>query len=200
MNTLFALAFATALLGLSPGPAVFATIGRALSLGLGSTYLFVIGIVAGDLVFALLAMFGLAVIASHYTIIFLILKIAGGSYLLYLGLKSWKSAKAKAFEKDFNEAGWKLVSSGFLLTASNPKDLLFFIGFLPAFMDLERSTITDFLTASIVIAVTFFATLSFYAISANRMRKLFKNPKAIMYLNRIAGVMLIAVGILVMVT
>lgn len=200
MTSLFALAFATALLGLSPGPAVFATVGRALSMGLGATYLFIIGIVAGDLVFALLAMLGLAAIASHYTIIFLILKIIGGGYLIYLGLKSWKQAKTKAVDEKFKESGWKLVSSGFLLTASNPKDLLFFIGFLPAFMDLENMTASDFVTPSFVIAVTFFLTLSVYALSANRMRIVFKDPKAILTLNRLTGIMLVGVGILVIAT
>ena len=199
MGSLIALAIATALLGLSPGPAVFATIGRALSQGLGATYLFIIGIIIGDLVFALLAMLGLAAVATSYGILFLAIKILGGSYLIYLGFKSWKHAKSKKLEKEFKESGFKLVSSGFLLTASNPKDLLFFISFLPAFMDLENTSLADMAIASIVIMVTFLATLSFYALLAHRMRIMLKDENKLTLLNRAAGIMLIGVGIFVII-
>ncbi len=200
MSSLLALAFATALLGLSPGPAVFATIGRALSQGLASTYIFIMGIIAGDLIFALLAMLGLAALASHYSIIFFLLKIIGGGYLIFLAIKNWRHAKSKKRDTEFTEAGWRLFSSGFLLTASNPKDLLFFIGFLPAFMDLEHSSLVDIVLASLVIMMTFFVTLSVYALTAHRVRILFKDDNILTYLNRISAVLLFGVGVLVIAT
>ncbi len=200
MSSLFALAFATAILGISPGPAVFATIGRALSLNLKETYIFIIGIVIGDLTFALMAMLGLAAIANNFTFIFLALKVIGGSYLIYLGYKSWITAKIKEIKGKSEESRWKLLSSGFLLTASNPKDLIFFISFLPAFMNLKDATIIDIATASMVIAITFFLTLSAYAILADRARNLFSDKIAMTYLNRGAGIMLATVGLLVIFT
>ncbi len=200
MESLITLALATAILGLSPGPAVFATIGRSLSLKLSATYLFICGIVIGDLVFALLAMLGLAAIAAQYTVIFLLLKIIGGAYLIYLGYQSWRSKKTKSIKTNYTESGTKLISSGFLLTASNPKDLLFFISFLPAFMDLENTSLIEMTAASIVITITFFITLSVYALSANAARQIFKKPNAILYLNRISGTLLILVGLIVMPT
>ncbi len=197
MSSLIALALATALLGLSPGPAVFATIGRALTQGLAATYIFITGIIIGDLVFALLAMLGLAALASHYSIIFFLLKIIGGGYLIFLAFKSWQHAKVKKQDTEYTEAGWTLFSSGFLLTASNPKDLLFFIGFLPAFMDLENSNFIDIVLASLVIIITFFFTLSAYALTAHRVRTLFKDDVILTYLNRVSAILLFGVGVLV---
>ncbi len=176
---------------------MFATIGRALSQDLKTTYLFITGIIAGDLFFALLAMLGLATIASHYTSLFLLIKLAGGGYMIYLGLRSWKRAKAKKLDGTSTESGWKLITSGFFLTASNPKDLIFFISFIPAFINLEHASIIDIIFASLIIAVTFFVTLSFYALSAHRMKRIFTNEVMITRLNRVAGLILIGVGILV---
>ncbi len=198
MDSLLTLAFATAVLGLSPGPAVFATIGKSLSQGVQAAYIFILGILTGDVMFALMAMMGLAAIASHYTIFFLILKLIGGGYLIYLGFTNLKHAKTRKIHDEFSDKGWKLYLSGFLLTSSNPKDLLFFIAFLPAFMDLENTSLVDMVIASIVIAVTFFVTLSVYALLADRMRKIFKHDKALTLINRISGVLLILVGIAVL--
>ncbi len=118
--------------------------------------------------------------------------------MIYLGITNLKQAKTRKIRDKFSEKGWKLYLSGFLLTSSNPKDLLFFIAFLPAFMDLENTALADMIIASIVIAVTFFLTLSFYALLADRMRRIFKSEKALTLLNRIAGVLLIIVGILIL--
>ncbi|MGH1403841.1 MAG: LysE family translocator [Alphaproteobacteria bacterium] len=198
MSSLIALFIATLMLGLSPGPAMFATIGRALSQDLKTTYIFIFGIISGDLFFALLAMMGLAAIAAHYTLLFLIIKLIGGWYLIYLGIKNWKKAKTKTLESASKETGGKLFISGFLLTASNPKDLIFFISFIPAFMDLENAGIIEIVSAALIIAITFLITLSIYALSANRMKVIFSNEKTMTHLNRVAGLILIGVGLLVL--
>ncbi|MCB1650876.1 MAG: LysE family translocator [Alphaproteobacteria bacterium] len=191
---MIALAIATVLLGLSPGPAVFATISRALALGLRPTYLFILGITLGDLCFSLLAMFGLAALAATYTGLFWGLKIIGGGYLVYLGMQNLRIAKKPDFSLSFKEKGWKLVTSGFLLTASNPKDLLFFVGFLPLFVDLEHPNIANIIIASCVIVASFLGTLSFYAILANSARQWFKSERAIHMLHIAAGILMIGAG------
>ncbi len=192
-----ALAVATIILGLSPGPAVFATIGRALNLGLRSTYLFIAGIIAGDLLFSLMAMLGLAVLAQKFAVLFIALKIIGGGYLVYLGIQSWRASSKIDVSVAVKENGWKLVTSGFLLTASNPKDLLFFVGFLPLFVDLKDGSFGEFFTASVVIVLSFLATLSFYAIAAHAVRGWFKNEKPVRILNKIAGTLMIGAGFVV---
>jgi threonine/homoserine/homoserine lactone efflux protein len=192
------LALATAILGLSPGPAVFATIARSLSLGLGRTYLFIAGIIFGDILFSLLAMRGLATLAARQSLIFTGLTMLGGGYLIYLGVQSlYHLKKGPEPPRNDSEKPTQLIVSGFLLTASNPKDLLFFVGFLPLFIDLTIANTGDMLLASSVIALSFLATLSLYAIAANYVRILFKSENIILWLHRIAGLLMMGVGIAV---
>lgn len=192
---------ATALLGLSPGPAVFATIARAINLGLAQTYLFIAGIVVADFVFAMLAMLGLATLISQYEPAFIALKIAGGLYLLYLGWKAWRSAgQSRKDQAVPPERGWQLFVSGFLLTASNPKDLLFFVSFLPAFVNLESPTLGSLVLPAALIVVTFIGTLSVYALGAYKVRAWLSNDKSVFWLNRIAAVTMAGVGVAVLVS
>jgi threonine/homoserine/homoserine lactone efflux protein len=196
LESITALALATVILGISPGPAVFATVGRSLSLGLNQTYMFITGIILGDILFSLLAMGGLAALATNYAPVFIALKIFGGGYLIYLGIQSLADSKHAELSLNCTEKGLGLVASGFLLTASNPKDLLFFVGFLPLFMDMKTVSVGQMILASGVIAITFSVTLSFYAIVANYVRVSFKSgDAAVLWLHRIAGFLMMGVGV-----
>lgn len=200
------LVVATVILGLSPGPAVFATIARAIKIPFLQTTLFIAGIVIADFVFAGLAMMGGALVVSQNFLLFQIIKCAGGGYLFYLGLSAlvatFRSISISGGNTLFNdvvpESGFKLFISGFLLTASNPKDLLFFVSFLPAFVDLERIDIPTFILAATLISLSFIVTLTFYALIARRASSLLSGYGAALWLDRIAGVMLIAVGLIVL--
>ncbi len=199
VQALIGLVIATAILGLSPGPAVFATIARAINLGLGRTYLFIAGIVVADFVFALLAMLGLATLISQYEPAFIALKLGGGLYLIYLGYKAWRSSAAtRQLASAEPEKGWKIFLSGFLLTASNPKDLLFFVSFLPAFVDLKQITPETLILPAILIVLTFIGTLSVYALGAFKVREWLKNEKSVLWLNRLAAVTMTLVGVAVL--
>ncbi len=199
VQAMIGLVIATAILGLSPGPAVFATIARAINLGLGRTYLFIAGIVVADFVFAMLAMLGLATLISQYEPAFIALKIGGGLYLIYLGYKAWRSSAAMRQQTNAApEKGWKIFLSGFLLTASNPKDLLFFVSFLPAFVDLKQITPETLILPAFLIVLTFIGTLSVYALGAFKVREWLKNEKSVLWLNRLAAVTMTLVGVAVL--
>lgn len=194
-----ALMIATAILGLSPGPAVFATVARSINLPFKRTAFFIAGIVFGDFVFAMMAMGGLAVLVSQHQTLFQILRCVGGGYLLYLGMMALVSkATVKEIQSVAPESRLKLMTSGFLLTAGNPKDLLFFVSFLPAFIDLKTAGAEQMAMAAAVIVVTFVATLSFYAALISVVGKWLRNPKTLFWLDRMAGVILIAVGLIVL--
>lgn len=195
LESITALAIATAILGLSPGPTVFAIVGCSLRLGLGQTYLFITGIILGDILFSLLAMGGLAALASHYAAVFVVLKMFGGCYLIYLGIKSFVDSRHSALSTNYTEKGLELVASGFLLTASNPKELLFFFGFLPMFINMKTVDIGQMILATGVIALTYTMTTSVYAIMANFVRVSFKSGNAVWWLHRIAGFLMIGVGV-----
>lgn len=200
------LVIATVILGLSPGPAVFATIARAIKIPFSQTVLFIAGIVCADFVFASLAMVGGALLVAQNVLLFQIIKCSGGGYLFYLGVltlvaslkRHSENGDGQSFLNIVPESGIKLFVSGFLLTASNPKDLLFFVSFLPAFIDLQKIDVMTFLLAATLISVSFIVTLTFYAVLAQRASVFLSVPSASLWLDRAAGVLLIVVGLMVL--
>lgn len=197
-EAMLALAIAVIILGLSPGLAVFATVSLCLKLNITRVYYFMVGIVIGDLVLALLAMAGLAALAATYTSIFVALKLIGGGYLIYLGVKGWLEANKMEESGLKKHQPWQLFSGGFMLTCGNPKDLLFFVVLLPAFIDLKTANFVDMAIAGVIIAVSFLATLSVYALATVHLRKFLLNDKSLDILRRAASVMLISVGAMIL--
>jgi len=191
----FAFAGAMFLLALTPGPGVFVTVAGTLSRGLGYAAFVIAGIVAGDLLFLLFAVFGLAAVAEHLHWLFVAVKYAGALYLVYLGLKLWREKPAAPPRGAFAE---KARRSGFLtglfVTLANPKVILFYLGFLPLFVDLSALSAADILSIVAVVAAVLGSTMFAYALAAAGTRKRFQDARAQRLLNRTAGSVMIAAG------
>jgi len=192
-----AFTIAMIILAASPGPGVFATIAQALAGGFRSALDVIAGILAGDLVFLLLAVFGLSALARTLGDFFVIIKIAGGGYLIWLGLKMWR---AKAIPQEERrgvkkQTGMQRFCGGLLITLGNPKVILFYVGFLPTFMNLGGLTTGDIVIVASLVAVVLSLTLGAYAYSASRARVFFTKPRAVRNLNRWAGTIMIGAGV-----
>lgn len=107
LYSMLAFAGAMFLLAITPGPGVFATISRALASGFNNAAFVVLGIVLGDIIFLLLAIFGLSAIASVLGDFFIIVKYLGGAYLLYLGYKILTSKVDETKVNGVYELSWK---------------------------------------------------------------------------------------------
>jgi len=179
----------------SPGPGTFAVIARALGSGFNHAFSMSMGMVLGDFVFLLMAIFGLSAIAHMMGDIFIIVKYIGGFYLIYLGIKifhsksskdSIKSSKSDSLTKDF--------MSGFLICISNPKVILFYLGFLPTFINLSTIKSGDIILISSLIVVILTVILGGYSYFASKAREAIKKPKTQIIMNRFAGSVMIAAG------
>ncbi len=185
------------LLAASPGPGVFATISRAIASGFLNASLLVIGIVVGDIVFLLLTIYGLNLVAQVLGDFFIFVKYVGGAYLIYLGCKIWILKVLPHELVGNNELSWKTnFFSGLLITLGNPKVIIFYLGFLPAFMNLEILTTMDIIIAILIISITLASVLLSYAYMATRAKKLLKSQNAMEKLNKISSVVMISVGFL----
>jgi len=183
------------LLAVSPGPGVFATISRAIASGFVNASLLVVGIVVGDIIFLLLAIYGLNLVAHVLGDFFILVKYIGGTYLIYLGYKIWRSKVSPHEIVGNNELSWKTnFFSGLLITLANPKVIIFYLGFLPAFMNLEILTTTDIVVAVIIVSITLASVLLSYAYMATRTRKLLKSQSAMDKLNKTSGGVMIVAG------
>ena len=179
--------------GITPGPGVFAILARALIHGARSCLALSIGMIISDIVYLIAACFGLAAIATHYGEVFFVIRIVGALYLLYLGYKMWTAP----VNFDLDNADQKQLSKrmgflqGFLISASNPKVILFYIAFLPTFMDLTVLSGTDIAIASVLTFVGLLAGLMLIATFAARARIWFQSERAVKGLNRSAGSLMI---------
>jgi len=163
----------------TPGPGTLAVVSRALASGfIHATFMS-----AGS------------VVATAFSTVFVIIKIIGGIYLIYLGLKIFM-AKTSHFsttaKKSYSYTGDFL--SGLFITLSNPKVIAFYIGFLPTFVDLSNLTHKDmFLVVSLVLTTLSIILLN-YAYFASRAKEAIKKPKIQNIINKLAGSVMILVG------
>jgi threonine/homoserine/homoserine lactone efflux protein len=189
------LATAMFLLAITPGPGVFATVSRALSSGLKQTMPVIVGIVVGDLIFLLLAIYGLSAIAETFGTLFTIIKYLGGAYLICLGIKLWRSKAASLdITKSSSPSGKYSFLGGLSITLGNPKVILFYLGFLPTFVDLGSLSTIDVVVVSFVVSLVLGSVMLFYAFTASRARQLFKSETAQSKMNKTAGSVMISTG------
>jgi threonine/homoserine/homoserine lactone efflux protein len=184
---IFAAAYATAVA--TPGPGVAAVVARALGRGMRGMWAFIAGYVVGDLVWLLLAAFGLAAIAEAHSGVLLALKYAGAAYLLYMAWKLWTappSTVAMSAEAP-DESPLRLFLTSASLTLGNPKVIVFFMAILPAVVDVGRLTSLGIAELAGTIAVLLTAILSTYALLAARARRLLQSPRSQRLLNRGTG-------------
>lgn len=193
--TLLTFGAAMFLLAASPGPGVFATIARALASGFSHAAVLTLGIVVGDLIFLLLAIYGLSSMAELLGNFFTFVKYAGGLYLIWLGLKIWRSTPELPSVQGVRELSWKKnFMSGLVITLANPKVIFFYLGFLPTFVDLASLTHLDVIAISSVVTIVLGGVLLSYAWTASRARRLLQDKKTVSLVNRCAGGVMITAG------
>lgn len=193
---IIALAAAMFLLAIVPGPGVFAIVSRALSSGLKAAFTLALGIVVGDLVFLLLAIFGLSYVADLLGSLFMIVKLAGGVYLIWLGISLWRNPETKPFEeaKSQSQASMTDFLSGLANTLGNPKVILFYLTFLPTFLDLETLSIKEIALTALVVSSVLGVVLIAYAFAAFRTEAVILNRRRPELIRRAAATILIAIG------
>ena len=143
------------ILALIPGPGVLVVIGRSLSGGLAHGIATSIGIVLGDYVFILLSVYGLIAIAEVMGNLFFVIKYVGAAYLIWLGLHFLRTPKSNTpVQENSHQTYWADGLVGLITTLSNPKAILFYLSFFPAFLDLTSVSLMD------VSLILFIATIT----------------------------------------
>jgi threonine/homoserine/homoserine lactone efflux protein len=150
----------------------------------------VLGILAGDLVYFVFAVFGLAAIATWFGPVFVIVRWAGAAYLLYIAYKFWTARPGAEQMKPKNEDGWKTFLAGFSLTMGNPKTIVFYLAILPTVIPLDQMNPLAFAELTFIVIVVLLIIGCGYAWLASAAREMFKSERALGRLNKTAGVMM----------
>ena len=185
-------------LAIVPGPAVFAIIARSFSSGKLQAFYMTVGIVLGDYIFIVLALFGLSALAELMGSAFFIIKYLSAIYLIWLGVKLLRtSTDSIDIEASKNSSLIANFLTGLFITLGNPKAIIFYIGFFPAFINVSEVTFYD--TGLIMLAATLaFGSVNMcYSFLAVKARDTFKSPKASTVNNKTSGTIMVSTGILV---
>jgi threonine/homoserine/homoserine lactone efflux protein len=180
-------------LAIIPDASAIAVAARSLSSGFKHGVVVITGIIIGDLIFILFAVFGLSAIAQTMESFFYFIKYLGAFYLVFLSYLLWREKPKEIELVGQEEASWRSnFLCGLLVTLGDPKAILFYISFLPAFIDLSVFNIFDIGIALATAIAALCCTKLVYAFMADKSRALFKSIKAKRSINLVsAGVMLL---------
>lgn len=200
IQSTLALALAVLVFALIPGPAILACVAQGLGRGFASAAMLAAGIVLGDLVFLWFALFGLATVATLLGELFFLVRVAGGAWLLWLAWKMWRDARHVGRDAlpPPRVAGVRSFAAGLALTLGNPKVILFYLGFLPAFMDLGAIRGADALVVSAVVGGVLITVNLAYAGAAARARRLLRQPRRLAAAQRAAAGVMAGTGVVVL--
>ncbi|MDX1553515.1 MAG: LysE family translocator [Marinobacter sp.] len=173
-----------------PGPTVILVLGQAISHGKKSVIPLVCGVLMGDLVAMTLSLMGLGAVLATSATLFLILKWLGVGYLVYLGIKVWREVPQRGLPllSATETSATNMFKSSFLVTALNPKDIVFFVAFFPQFVVPEVAAIPQLLILMITFLGVVSITITSFALFAGGVRHKIQSLPARRRLNRLGGV------------
>jgi len=184
---------------LTPGQDMIYVIGRALAQGRVAGLCSAVGVIIGILVHTALAAIGVAAVLQASEMLFTALKLAGAAYLVYLGVRMML---ARAVPIDARAGAAKasrlsLVLQGVLSNVTNPKIILFFFAFLPQFVDPASTHATrDLIFLGVLYALMGLPVKCGVAlVAAHLSDRLLRKPKALVWMNRACGALLVGLGI-----
>jgi threonine/homoserine/homoserine lactone efflux protein len=181
----------------TPGPVWVALTARALSGGYASAAPLAIGVALGDLMWPAAAIFGLSWILSVYGDLLALMRWVAVAVFLVMGwmLVVRPETQLSADSRLTRPGRWAGFSAGIAVILANPKAILFYMGILPGFFDLTRLTGPDIAAILFISALIPLGGNLAMAAMIGRARALLRSPAALARVNRIAGALLIAVGV-----
>ncbi|MFT2110003.1 LysE family translocator [Marinomonas sp. 2405UD68-3] len=184
---------------ISPGPSILLAISNGVSSGSKAVVASSLGNVVGLFVLSTVSMFGLGLLLQTSAILFMGLKFIGAGYLIYLGIKKFRSTntfftedaetsvKQVQYMKKFKEA--------LLVAITNPKAILFFIAFFPIFLDTHAPALPQFAIMTLTFMSLSFLSLVTYGSIAKSARHWFKSKSIVKAFHRVTGGIFIGFGI-----
>ena len=185
---------------ISPGPAILLAISNGVSLGLRAVIISAIGNMIGLFILSTVSMFGLGLILQTSALLFTLLKVLGATYLIYLGVKKFRSNDIFFVDSDtqipFEKIDYfKKFKEAFIIAVTNPKAILFFVAFFPIFLDINSPPLSQFIIMTLTFMGISFASLVTYGYIAKSARHWFKNTSVVKIFHRVTGGIFIGFGV-----
>jgi threonine/homoserine/homoserine lactone efflux protein len=196
IETWLAFVAASTVLLIIPGPTILLVVSYALGQGWRAALPMAIGVALGDFTAMTLSMLGIGALLAASSKLFVVLRLLGAAYLIWLGVKLWRTgATLDAQPRTDKSSSVKMIGHSWLVTTLNPKSITFFVAFLPQFL----SPVSGFWQQMAIFELTFlilaFSNAFGYGLIASRARRAVRNPKAISAFNKVGGSLLIGAGV-----
>lgn len=183
----------------TPGMCMTLSLTLGMSIGLRRTFWMMWGELLGVAIVSIAAVAGVAAIMLTYPSAFTLLKYVGGGYLAYLGIRLWQSKGKMAISSDQSApqaiSRKELAVQGFVTAIANPKGWAFMISLLPPFIDKAYPIVPQVSLLLIFILIIEFFCMILYASGGKRLRTFLSKKGGTSLLNRIAGTLMLAVGV-----
>ncbi|MEM1386178.1 MAG: LysE family translocator [Pseudomonadota bacterium] len=196
-QTWLAFVAAASVLVLIPGPTVLLVLSYAISQGRRVAVSTAAGVALGDLIAMTASLAGLGAVILASAMLFTLLKWIGAAYLIYLGVRLWRSAPAAELDLSTPMASTEAPRVFFhaaAVTALNPKSIVFFIAFVPQFIAVDQPLLPQFaILIATFVAIGGLNALA-YALLADLVRARIARPRVLSWVSRLGGSALIAMG------
>lgn len=182
----------------TPGMCMTLAMSLGMSVGLRRTFYMMAGELLGVAIVACSSVVGVAAIMINHPDIFTIFKYIGGLYLGYLGVQMWMSRGKMALSQtqcSVTISASSLALQGFITAIANPKGWAFFNALLPPFINQHKPLFTQISLLLAIILVLEFLCLILYASGGNTIRKFLQKSNNVKRMNRIAGTLMLGVGV-----
>jgi threonine/homoserine/homoserine lactone efflux protein len=193
-----AFAAASAIMLAIPGPTVLLVVSYALGHGRKTALATVSGVALGDFTAMTASLFGLGALLAASAALFTVLKWIGGAYLIWLGIKLWRAPVVDGHIADNDnlpeEKSLRIFLHTYVVTALNPKSIVFFVAFVPQFLNPALPFFDQMLVMEATFLVLCTLNASGYALAAHAARGLIRKASVQRAVNRTGGTLLIAAG------
>jgi homoserine/homoserine lactone efflux protein len=180
---------------LSPGPGVVMTLSNSLRYGLRGTFGGILGISLGALVVAAISATGLGFVLATSALAFTVLKFIGAAYLVYLGIRAWRSDTFTLKEQSRHEAPFgKRFIEGLSLQLTNPKAIFFFLSVFPQFIDPSKHYAVQFSALVVTYSSLVIVIHSTYAFFAGHIKIWLTSEKGSRVVSKATGATFVIFG------
>ncbi|SCX68816.1 LysE family translocator [Variovorax sp. EL159] len=192
----------TLLVAFTPGPAVLLAVSNSISVGPRRAMISSLGNAMGLFMVSAAAMAGLGVVLTTSAHAFMALKLAGAAYLIYLGIKQWRSRGSVFSDLSPSAAvganrssSWRLFGHGVTVALTNPKGILFFSALFPQFLTQDAPILEQFAVLTTTFAVGSVLSHAFYVLLARMLKKQLGDPRRSRMFNRVSGGAFVLLGL-----
>jgi threonine/homoserine/homoserine lactone efflux protein len=195
-----AFAAASAVLLIIPGPTVLTVLSYSIAQGRRASLPVVAGVTLGDSTALVISILGLGALLATSAFLFTVIKLIGGLYLLYLGIRLLRAgvSLSELAARATPDSRGRLFLNTYLVTALNPKSIVFFVAFLPQFVNPEAAVAQQLWILAVTFVVMATVNASMYSTFAASANRLLTSRRAQRGFNLAGGSLLSAAGVWVL--